>query len=111
MQVIMLEPLYDSYAAMARRAGGKIVPVSLQPPNWTIPHDQLAAAFGPKTKAILVNSPHNPTGTAFSKADLEAICDEVYEHLVYEGMSSDMLLLPQTMAPAAWSPFTWDAEV
>lgn len=119
----MLEPLYDSYAAMARRAGGKIVPVSLQPPNWTIPHDQLAAAFGPKTKAILVNSPHNPTGTAFSKADLEAvaelckkhdviaICDEVYEHLIYEGMSPDMLLLPCTRAPAALSPFTWDAEV
>ncbi|KAK9840109.1 hypothetical protein WJX74_003508 [Apatococcus lobatus] len=96
-EVIMLEPLYDSYAAMARRAGGKIVPVSLQPPDWNIPRDKLEAAFSPRTKAILVNSPHNPTGTAFSKPDLEAIaalckqhdviaiCDEVYEHLTYEG--------------------------
>ena len=98
MQVIMLEPLYDSYAAMARRAGGKIVPVSLQPPDWSIPRDKLEAAFSPQTKAILVNSPHNPTGTAFSSSDLEAIaalckqhdviaiCDEVYEHLIYEGV-------------------------
>ena len=97
MQVIMLEPLYDSYAAMARRAGGKIVPVSLQPPDWSIPREKLEAAVTPKTKAILVNSPHNPTGTAFSLPDLEAIaalckqhdviaiCDEVYEHLIYEG--------------------------
>ena len=97
VQVIMLEPVYDSYVSMARRAGGKIVPVSLQPPNWTIPRDQLEAAFSPRTKVILVNSPHNPTGTAFSRSDLEiiaelcqrhdviAICDEVYEHLVYEG--------------------------
>ncbi len=96
----MLEPVYDSYVSMARRAGGRIVPVSLQPPDWGIPRDKLEAAFSPKTKVILVNSPHNPTGTAFSWADLEAIaalckqhdviaiCDEVYQHLIYEGLLS-----------------------
>ncbi len=105
-QVIMLEPVYDSYVSMARRAGGKIVPVSLQPPDWGIPRDKLEAAFSDRTKVILVNSPHNPTGTAFSKSDLEAIaalcikhdviaiCDEVYEHLIYEGMHTFKVLCP-----------------
>jgi len=72
--------------------------VRLSPPNWDLPRAELAAAFGPRTKAILLNTPMNPTGKIFTRAELEfiadllqkhdayAVCDEVYEHLVFDGM-------------------------
>jgi aspartate/methionine/tyrosine aminotransferase len=72
--------------------------VRLSPPNWDLPRAELAAAFGPKTKAIMLNTPMNPTGKIFSREELEfiagllqkhdayAVCDEVYEHLVFDGM-------------------------
>eukprot|EP00879_Flechtneria_rotunda_P032011 GHRR01035155.1.p1 GENE.GHRR01035155.1~~GHRR01035155.1.p1 ORF type:complete len:232 (+),score=65.23 GHRR01035155.1:254-949(+) len=61
-EVVVFEPLYDSYAGMARQVGGKLVPVQLQPPTWSISEQQLREAFNERTKLILVNTPHNPTG-------------------------------------------------
>lgn len=61
-QVIAFDPMYDSYVAMCKMAGGVMRPVRLTLPDFSVPRDQLAAAFGPKTKFILLNSPHNPSG-------------------------------------------------
>ena len=78
--------------------GARLVPVPLHPPEWTFDPDELAAAVTPRTRAILVNSPHNPTGRVFDRGELEqiaavvrehdliAITDEVYEHLVFDGL-------------------------
>jgi len=88
---------YDTYLPVVRLLGAIPKLVRLQPPNWDLPRDELAAAFGPKTKAILFNSPMNPTGKVFTIAELAfiadlvqrhdcyAICDEVYEHLTFDG--------------------------
>ena len=95
-EVVALEPFYDSYAASIDLAGGTRVGVGLFGPDFTLDHAELAAAFGPRTKAVLVNSPHNPTGVVLSRSDLAeiarlavahdvvVICDEVYEHLVFD---------------------------
>jgi N-succinyldiaminopimelate aminotransferase len=96
-EVVLIEPLYDTYLPVVRMLGAVPRLVRLTPPNWELPRAALAAAFGPKTKAILLNSPMNPTGKVFTAAELAfiadllvrhdayAICDEVYEHLTYDG--------------------------
>jgi aspartate/methionine/tyrosine aminotransferase len=96
-EVVVLEPLYDSYVPIVRRAGGIPKFVRLEPPSWQLPRDQLAAAFGPKTKLLLLNSPMNPAAKVFSedelafiaelcvKHDVFAVCDEVYEHITFDG--------------------------
>jgi N-succinyldiaminopimelate aminotransferase len=96
-EVVLLEPLYDSYLPIVRRAGGVPKLVRLNPPDWTLPREELAAAFSDKTKLILLNSPMNPCAKVFDrdelafiaglleKHDAYAVCDEVYEHLVYDG--------------------------
>ncbi len=96
-EVILFEPYYDSYRATLAMAGAKAKFVTLRAPDFAIDRDELRAAFTNKTRAILVNTPHNPTGKVYSREELElitalcrefdviAICDEVYEHLVFEG--------------------------
>jgi N-succinyldiaminopimelate aminotransferase len=96
-EVVMIEPTYDSYRPMAEAAGAVIKAIRLKPPGWRLEEADLRAVIGPKTRAILINSPHNPAGRAFSREELEmlarvvqetdvvVICDEVYEHLVYDG--------------------------
>jgi aspartate/methionine/tyrosine aminotransferase len=96
-EVILFEPAYDSYATIVRRAGATPVPVRLAPPDWHLPEAALRAAIGPKTRAIVVNTPMNPIGKIFDidelrllaelllEHDLYAIADEVYEHLVFDG--------------------------
>jgi aspartate/methionine/tyrosine aminotransferase len=96
-EVVVLEPFYDSYLPIIRRAGGTPKIVRLNPPDWTLPRVELAAAFTAKTKLMILNSPMNPTGKLFGLDDLTfiadllirhdavAICDEVYEHLTYNG--------------------------
>ena len=64
-EVIVFEPVYDAYATVIRRAGGKVVPVRLAPPDWALPHDRLLDAITPKTKLIVVNTPMNPIGKIF----------------------------------------------
>lgn len=95
-EVIVFEPVYDAYATVIRRAGGKVVPVRLAPPDWALPHDRLLDAITPKTKLIVVNTPMNPIGKIFDpdelaflaeiaiKHDLIIVSDEVYEHLVFD---------------------------
>ncbi|TCC53291.1 putative succinyldiaminopimelate transaminase DapC [Kribbella capetownensis] len=96
-EVIALEPYYDSYAAGIAFAGGRRVPVTLRAPDYRLDLDELRAAVTPRTKVLLINSPHNPTGTVLTDDELRGICavaiehdlvvitDEVYEHLVYDG--------------------------
>ena len=96
-EVILIEPAYDSYPVIVRRAGAIPVPVRLRPPNWELPRDELKAAITPRTRAIVINTPMNPIGKIFGdddlrfiadlmlKHDLIAIADEVYEHLVFDG--------------------------
>lgn len=64
MQVVFFEPLYDSYVPMARRAGAVPRIVQLHPPSWSLAPAELAAAFGPRTRLLVLNTPHNPTGKA-----------------------------------------------
>lgn len=95
-EVIVFEPCYDSYVPAIRMAGGIPVPVTLHAPAFTFDPLELRAAFTKKTKAVIVNTPHNPTGTVFTNAELGfiadlccesdtlAIVDEVYEHLLFD---------------------------
>ena len=96
-EVVLIEPLYDTYLPVVKLLGATPVLVRLHPPKWELPRAELAAAFGPKTKAILLNTPMNPTGKVFTSAELAfiadllvrhdayAVCDEVYEHLTFDG--------------------------
>ena len=96
-EVIAFEPYYDSYAANIAMAGGVRVPVTLRPPDFRPDPDELAQAVTERTRLILLNTPHNPTGSVFTSGELAAIAnlaverdllvvsDEVYEHLVFDG--------------------------
>ena len=96
-EVIIFTPAYDSYAPMIRRAGGSVVEVALQPPEWRIDAAALEAAITPRTRAIIFNNPHNPTGRLFDRAELDMIAaaardhdlivisDEVWEHILLDG--------------------------
>ena len=97
-EVVLIEPLYDTYLPVVRLLGATPKLVRLSPPKWELPRAELAAAFGPKTKAILLNTPMNPASKVFTRSELEfiagllqqhdayAVCDEVYEHLVFDGL-------------------------
>jgi len=97
-EVVLIEPLYDTYLPVVRLLGAVPKLVRLSPPHWALPRGELAAAFGPKTKAILLNTPMNPASKVFTaeelgfiagllqKHDAYAVCDEVYEHLVFDGV-------------------------
>ncbi len=97
-EVVLIEPLYDSYLPIVRRAGGVPRLVRVEPPNWDLPREELAAAFSARTKLILFNTPMNPCAKVFSrgelgliaelclKHDVYAVCDEVYEHIVFDGL-------------------------
>jgi N-succinyldiaminopimelate aminotransferase len=96
-EVVLIEPLYDSYLPIVRRAGGVPRLVRLEPPGWELPREALEAAFSERTRLILMNSPMNPCAKVFDADELDfiagllerhdayAICDEVYEHLVFDG--------------------------
>ncbi|MEO5336481.1 MAG: aminotransferase [Magnetospirillum sp. WYHS-4] len=96
-EVVLIEPLYDSYLPIVRLAGGVPRLVRLEPPLWELPRKALAAAFSDKTKLVVLNTPHNPSGKVFTRDELEfvaglmerhdafAVCDEVYEHLLFDG--------------------------
>lgn len=105
-EVIVFEPFYDSYRAVVAMAGAVVKPIPLIDPDFSYDPAALEAAITPKTKAILLNTPHNPTGKVFSPEELEhiatlcakhdiiAITDEVYEHLVFEGSHRPLAALP-----------------
>jgi N-succinyldiaminopimelate aminotransferase len=96
-EVVTFEPWYDSYGAAIAMAGATRRVVTLRPPHYRFEPEELRAAIGPRTRLILLNTPHNPTGKVFSadelaliaelcvEHDLFAVTDEVYEHLVFDG--------------------------
>ncbi|HEX6535141.1 MAG TPA: aminotransferase class I/II-fold pyridoxal phosphate-dependent enzyme [Gemmatimonadaceae bacterium] len=96
-EVIVLEPFYENYGPDAILAGAKPVFVPLEPPAWRLDPERLRAAFGPNTRAIIVNTPHNPTGRVLTREELGLIAelcaahdawaftDEIYEHIRYAG--------------------------
>src|SRR5580658_4597644 len=96
-EVVVFEPYYENYGPDAILSGATPRFVKMRAPDWSFDPKELAAAFGPKTKAIIVNTPNNPTGKVFERAELElireqcqkwntfAITDEIYEHMLYDG--------------------------
>jgi N-succinyldiaminopimelate aminotransferase len=105
-EVVTFEPYYDSYAACIAMAGATRRVVTLRAPDYSFEPDELRAAITPRTRLVLLNSPHNPTGKVFTRAelalvgdlvrehDLLVVTDEVYEHLVYDGEHVPMATLP-----------------
>jgi aspartate/methionine/tyrosine aminotransferase len=96
-EIVVFEPFYENYGPDAILSGATPRFVKLRPPDWTYDERDLAAAFGPHTKAIILNTPNNPTGKVFTRSELEfirdlcvhwnafCITDEIYEHIVYDG--------------------------
>jgi aspartate/methionine/tyrosine aminotransferase len=96
-EVVVFEPFYENYGPDAILSGATPRFVKLRPPAWAYDEKELAAAFGPQTKAIILNTPNNPTGKVFTRAELEfirdlcvrwnsfCITDEIYEHILYDG--------------------------
>jgi aminotransferase len=96
-EVVVFEPFYENYGPDAILSGATSRFVKLRPPGWDFDRSELVAAFGPATKAIIVNTPNNPTGKVFSRGEMEAIAvlcrrhdavaitDEIYEHILYDG--------------------------
>src|SRR5690242_7437898 len=105
-EVIVFEPFYENYGPDCVISGASPRYVALRPPDWSFEPEVLRAAFSDRTRAIVVNTPHNPTGKVYSKPELEliaqlciehdviAITDEIYEHLVYRGKHVSISTLP-----------------
>ena len=105
-EVVVFEPFYENYGPDAILAGATTRYVTLHEPDWVIDPDEVRAAFTGRTRAIIVNSPHNPTGKVFSRAELEliaglcvehdavAITDDIYQHIVFDGEHVPMATLP-----------------
>lgn len=109
-EVVVLEPYYDSYLAMIEMCGAVRRPVTLRAPSFRLDVEALRMAIGPRTRAILLNTPHNPTGTVLTLQELQAVAvlaiehdlivitDEVYEHLVFD----DHAHVPLATLPGMW---------
>ena len=109
-EAIVFEPFYDAYVPDIQMAGGTARVVTLRPPHWRFDPDELRAAFGPRTRLIVLNSPHNPTGKVFDTDELDliaelcrahdaiAVSDEVYSELVYPGARH----VPIATRPGMW---------
>ena len=103
-EVILFEPAYDSYIPNIEINGAKAIPLPLTYPDYSIDWEMVRSVIKCKTKAIIINSPHNPTGSVISKSDIEElkksrqstnifiISDEVYEHLIFDGLTHESIL-------------------
>ena len=113
-EIVIFEPFYENYGPGAIISGARPVFVPLEPPDFSFDPDRLRRAFGPRTRAIVFNSPNNPTGKVFTRRELEtiaalcqeydvlAITDEIYEHIVYDG---------ERHVPIATLPGMWDRTI
>ena len=109
-EIVVFEPFYDSYLPSAIMANASLRVVTLRPPDWSFDPEEAAAAFGPRTRVLLLNTPHNPTGKVFTAAELAtlaelcrqwnvvAVTDEVYERIVFD----DAEHLPLATLPGMW---------
>ena len=105
-EVVVFEPFFENYGPDCVISGAVPRFIALRPPDWSFDHDELRRAFNSRTRAIVVNTPHNPTGKVYSRQELEliaalciehgaiAITDEIYEHLVYRGNHMSIATLP-----------------
>ncbi len=105
-EVIVFEPFYENYGPDCILSGARPRYVALRPPDWSFDENELRAAFNERTRAIVVNTPHNPTGKVYRREELEliaelchrhdavAITDEIYEHMVFEGEHISIATLP-----------------
>ena len=105
-EVVIFEPFYENYGPDCILSGAIPRYVPLRPPDWTFDFEELRSAFNSRTRAIVINTPHNPTGKVYKREELEwiaslciehgaiAVTDEIYEHLVYEGEHISMATLP-----------------
>jgi methionine aminotransferase len=113
-EVIVFDPAYDSYEPAVELAGGRCVHLPLTAPDFRVDWDAVRDAITPRTRLIIVNSPHNPTGSVFTPADLDALeavvadtgvfllADEVYEHIVFDGAEHQSLLRRPALAERAF---------
>lgn len=115
-EVLIIEPVYDSYVPAIELAGGKPVSVQMEvgPEGYSVPWHKVAAAVTPRTRLIMINSPHNPTGSVLRKTDLDALADivrgtdilllsdEVYEHMVFDGARHESVCCYPELAQRAF---------
>jgi aspartate/methionine/tyrosine aminotransferase len=109
-EVVVFEPFYDSYLPSAIMSGATLKPITLRSPDWSFDPVEAAAAFGPRTRLLLLNTPHNPTGKVFRRDelafladlcrqwDVAAVTDEVYERIVFDGVEH----VPLATLPGMW---------
>jgi len=118
-EVVMLDPAYDSYGPAAELAGARLRRVPLRMPDFGIDYERLAAAIGPRTRLLIVNTPHNPTGAVLAAGDWERIAnlieptgalvlsDEVYESLVYDGRRHSSVLSNERLRGRCFAVFSF----
>ena len=109
-EVIVFDPAYDSYDPAIRLAGGKVIHIAMAVPDFRIDWNCVADAISPATRMIIINTPHNPTGTTLSAADIDTLTDlvrdtriillsdEVYEHMIFDGQRHESLLYRAELA-------------
>ncbi len=114
-EVVVFDPAYDSYAPAVRLAGGRTVHVPLTSPDFSVDWERFEAALGPRTRLVIVNTPHNPTGSVWSAADMQRLAalvehhglfvlgDEVYEHIVFDAVEHQSLLRHPALAARSFS--------
>jgi methionine aminotransferase len=118
-EVLVFDPAYDSYDPAIRLAGGRCVHIPLQPPDFAYDWERVAASITPRTRLIIINSPHNPSCTVASAADLDALAalirqrnilvlsDEVYEHVMYDGRKHHSVVAHAELAPRSFVVFSF----
>ena len=118
-EVVVFDPAYDSYEPAVTLAGARTIHVPLTLPDFGIDWEQFASVLSNRTRLVIINSPHNPTGTVLSQADLEQLAmslrsfdtyvlsDEVYEHIVFDGLKHASVLANEELAPRSFAVFSF----
>ena len=114
-EVILFDPAYDSYVPVIRLCGGHPVRLQLKPPGWRVDWNEVADCITPRTRLIIINTPHNPTGSVFTEedwnnlaqllrnSDILVLSDEVYEHIIFDGLRHHGVLENPELAQRAFS--------